>query len=267
MQASQHAAEPHAAPSGHDSHGTAQGHGVGDLDAPAHGQSGHAAAGHAASEQSGGHGAGHGGEHHQEFNWVHGLIGAKEGVEPSLLWRTPDMPTPFVALLLNTALLFGLLFKFARGPVAKGLADRRQRIMRGIDEASAMKSEAERQLAFYRSKIENLDAEIERVRREMREGAELERKRILEDAVTRRTRLEQEARTLIDQELKAVRDELTRETAKAALSSARDLLRANTTTDDHRRLCEQYLDSLRPDQTLTAASPRRGERSVRSETT
>jgi F-type H+-transporting ATPase subunit b len=259
MQASQHAAEPHAAPRGHDSHGTAQGHGVGELDAPAHGQSEHGASGH---------GSGHGGgEHHQEFNWVHGLIGAKEGVEPSLLWRTPDMPTPFAAVLVNTALLFGLLFKFARGPVKKGLADRRQRIMRGIEEASAMKAEAERQLAFYRSKIENLDAEIERVRREMREGAELERKRILEDAAARRIRLEQEARTLIEQELKAVRDELTRETARAALSSARDLLAANTTTDDHRRLCEQYLDSLRPDQTLTAASPRRVERSARSETT
>jgi F0F1-type ATP synthase membrane subunit b/b' len=257
-------ASEHAAPSGHDTHGTAQGHGVGELDAPAHGQADHGQAGH----ESAGHGSGHGGgEHHQEFNWFHGLIGAKEGVEPSLLWRTPDMPTPFAALLINTALLFGFLFKFARGPVAKGLADRRQRIMRGIDEASAMKAEAEKQLAFYRSKIENLDAEIERVKREMREGAELERKRILEDAAARRIRLEQEARTLIDQELKAVRDELTRETAKAALSSARDLLAANTTTDDHRRLCEQYLDSLRPDQSLTATSPRRVERSVRSETT
>ena len=250
MQASPHAAEPHA----------------GDSHAPAHEAQAHEAHGAPASHEGGHGGSGHAGEHHQEFNWFHGLIGAKEGVEPSLLWRTPDMPTPFAAVLINTALLFGLLFKMARAPVAKGLAARRERIMRGIDEASAMKAEAERQLAFYRGKIENLDSEIERVKREMREGSESERKRILEDAAARRARLEQEARTLIDQELAAVRDDLTRETARAALSSARDLLAANTTTDDHRRLCEQYLDSLQPERPLTAVTPRI-ERGARSETT
>jgi F0F1-type ATP synthase membrane subunit b/b' len=129
--------------------------------------------------------------------------------------------------------------------VAKGLVDRRQRIMRGIEEAAAMKEEARLQLDHYRQKLDNLDAEIERVKREMREGAEFERKRILEEAAARRVRLEQEARVLIDQELKAVREELTRETARAALRSARELLAANTTTDDHRRLCEEYLETLR----------------------
>jgi F-type H+-transporting ATPase subunit b len=244
MQASQHQGADHAAPS-------RQSHGVTELGAPAAG----------VAEQATGdaHGAdAHGGEHHQEFNWLHGMVGVKEGVEPSLLWRTPDMPIPFAAVLLNTALLFGLIFKFARKPVAKALADRRQRIMRGIEDATAMKEEAKRQLEFYRAKLDNLDAEIERVRREMREGAETERKRILEEAGTRRTRLEQEARLLMDQELKALREELTRETAKAALRSALELLRTNTSTDDHRRLCEQYLETFQP------PSPRQGDVGGRS---
>jgi F-type H+-transporting ATPase subunit b len=214
----------HAAPAGRSDHGD-------------DGQAGHG---------EGAHGEADHGEHHQEFNWVHGMIGVKEGVEPSLLWRTPDMPTPFAALLINTALLFGLIYKFARAPVAKGLADRRQRIMRGIEEATAMKDEAKRQLDAYRSKLDNLDAEIERVKREMRESAEAERQRILAEAAARRTRLEQEARVLVEQEMKAVREELTRETARAALRSARELLASNTSTDDHRRLCEEYLETLRP---------------------
>ena len=195
------------------------------------------------------------------------MVGAKDGVEPSLLWRTPDMPTPFAALLLNTALLFGLLYKVARAPVAKGLIERRQRIMRGMDDAAAMKEEAQRQLDFYTHKLENLDAEIERVRREMRESAELERKRILDEAAARRSRLEQEARILIEQELKAVREDLTRETARAALRSARELLAANTSTDDHRRLCEEYLESLRSPLTKQPSAILEGGRSVRSQST
>jgi F0F1-type ATP synthase membrane subunit b/b' len=242
MQRSNHEAAEHAAPSRNVAGPGTSGQRVSGREATGHGVSGPDAAARGATEhQAGAHG---GGEHHQEFNWTSGIVGVKEGVEPSLLWRTPDMPTPFAAVLFNTALLFGLLYKFARGPVAKGLVDRRQRIMRGIEEATAMKEEAKRQLEAYRHKLDTLDAEIERVKREMREGAELERKRILDDAAVRRTRLEQEALVLIDQELKAVREALTRETAQAALRSARELLLSNTSTDDHRRLCEQYLETL-----------------------
>lgn len=234
MQASKHERSPHADP-----------HATGSE--PARGEPDHSAQGHGSEGHSSeGHGDGAHGEHHQEFNWFHGMIGVKEGVEPSLLWRTADMPTPFGAVLFNTALLFGLFYKFARAPVAKGLVDRRQRIMRGIEEATAMKDEAKRQLDGYRSKLDNLDAEIERVKREMRDAAEAERQRILGEAAARRTRLEQEARVLVEQEMKAVREELTRETALAALRSARELLATNTSTDDHRRLCEEYLETLRP---------------------
>jgi F0F1-type ATP synthase membrane subunit b/b' len=234
MQASTHERSPHADP-----------HAAGSE--PARSEPVQSAQGHGSTGKgSEGHGDGAHGEHHQEFNWFHGMIGVKEGVEPSLLWRTPDMPTPFGAVLFNTALLFGLLYKFARAPVAKGLVDRRQRIMRGIEEATAMKDEAKRQLDSYRSKLDNLDAEIERVKREMRDSAEAERQRILSEAGARLTRLEQEARVLVEQEMKAVREELTRETALAALRSARELLAANTSTDDHRRLCEEYLETLRP---------------------
>jgi len=216
----------------------------------AHAAEGHAAEGHAAE----GHAAeGHAGEHHQEFNWVYGLLGEKPGVEPDLLWRSPGMPVPFAAQLFNSLLLIGLLVKFARAPIAKGLAERRQRISRGIDEATAMRAEATEQLRVYRAKLDNLDSEIERVRREMRESAESERKRVLEEAGVRRQRLEQEAKLLIDRELSVVRDELTRATAQAALASARELLKRSVSTEDHRRLCDEYLHNLVPQ--AAAATP------------
>ena len=189
------------------------------------------------------HGGGGHDEHHQEFNWFHGMIGVREG-EASLLWRPPGTPIPFAALLLNTFLLFFIIFKVAKAPVMQGLRDRKQKIARAIDDAAAMKKEAEEQLARYQHKLDNLDAEIERVKREMRESAEAERRRVLEEAKARRVRLEQEARQLVEQELADLREQLTRETARAALRSARELLLKSTSTEDHRRLCEQYLATL-----------------------
>jgi len=199
-----------------------------------------------AGAHSGGHAGAESHEHHQEFNWYQGLLGEKADVEPGLLWRTPGTPAPFAAQLFNTLLLVGLFVRFGRQPLARGLADRRQRILRGMEDAAAMRAEATEQLQFYRSKLDNLDAEIERVRREMRESAETERRRVLEDAAARRTRLEQEARVLVERELEALRENLTKETALAALASARELLERSVSTDDHRRLCEEYLQQLAP---------------------
>jgi F-type H+-transporting ATPase subunit b len=215
----------------------------------AHAAGSHGADSHAASS--------HAGEHHQEFNWFHGMIGVKEGEPASLLWRPPGTPPPFGALLLNTCLLFFVIFKVAKAPVLAGLRTRRQKISSAIDDAAAMKKEAELQLASYQTKLDNLGAEIERVKREMREGAEADRRRVLDEAKARRARIEQEARQLVEQELEALRDQLTRETSLVALRSARELLKKNTSTEDHRRICEQYLERLRVDRPSAA----RGERS------
>jgi F-type H+-transporting ATPase subunit b len=209
-------------------------------------ESSHAAAAGEGGVAAGGHAAAESHEHHQEFNWYFGLLGEKADAEPGLLWRTPGTPAPFVAQLFNTLLLVGLFVKFGKQPLARGLADRRQRILRSFEEAAAMKAEATEQLRVYRSKLDNLDAEIERVRKEMRESSESERRRALADAEARRARLEQEARVLIERELAALREDLTKETALAALASARELLKRSVSTDDHRRLCEEYLQTLAP---------------------
>ena len=183
-------------------------------------------------------------EHHQDFNWFQGFLGAREGVEPSVLWRTPDMPPPFGSMLLNTALLIGLFVKLGTGPVIEGLKKRRTNLVKDIDEASAMEAEAREQLSAYRAKLDNLDSEIERVKRDMSESAEAERKRALQEADARRERLVKEARTLVQQELDAMQERLTRETSRAALDSARRLLRAQVSSEDERRLRDGFLVSL-----------------------
>jgi F-type H+-transporting ATPase subunit b len=205
-----------------------------------HGEDGH---GHAAAGGHGEAGGGHHGDPHP--NWFHGLLGEKEGVEPSLLWRAPGTPPPYLSNVINTLALAFVLVKLAKGPVVNGLRTRRERLLKGIDEASRMKAEAEKSLAEYKQRLDNIDSEITRVREEMRAANEAERVRILSDAEQRRTRLESEARLLVEQELAALHDQLRRETAAAALRSAREILRSQTTNEDQRRLSESFLQDLR----------------------
>lgn len=199
-------------------------------------------------QKQGGHSQGEGShgaeEHHQEFNWVQGFLGEKEGVEPNLLWREPGVPAPFGGLLLNTAILFFLFIKFGSSKIKDGLKKRRRDLMAGIETAAAMKSEAQESFEHHRKLLDNLEAEVERVKTEMRQSAEDERKRVLREAVVTRERLENEAKNLVKQEMVAAKEQLVRQAAKLAVSEARQLLISEVSADDDRRICDDYVRSL-----------------------
>ncbi|MEO7033723.1 MAG: ATP synthase F0 subunit B [Polyangiaceae bacterium] len=188
-------------------------------------------------------------EHHvpkfEEYNFWYGFLGERDDVEPSILWRPKGTPIPFGAMLLNSAILYYLLVKFAKKPIAEALKSRKATLLRGMEEAAQMKSEAEAQLAGYEEKLATLDQEIERVRADMRSAGESERKRILAEAKEKRTRMERDAQTLIGQELKAAREGLTAEMVKSALKSAESTLRAKITAADQSRLAEEYLSGIK----------------------
>lgn len=195
--------------------------------------------------------AGHGEEHaahhvphFSDINWFYGLFGEREGVEPSIAFRPTGMPAPFGAYILNAALLYGLLYRFAKKPVAEGLKTRKAKILKGMEEAARMKADAEKSLAEYEQKLASIDQEIERVRREMRAAGESERVRILADARARRERMERDARLLVEQELAATRETLAAELVKAAMKSATVALRERMTAGEQQRLADEFLTGL-----------------------
>lgn len=180
-----------------------------------------------------------------QINWFYGMVGEKEGVEPSLLWRPPGMPAPYGALLLNALVLYALLFHFFKKPILEGLAKRKSGILRGMEEASRMKREAEQQLAGYQAKLAGLDQEIARIQREMRASGEAERAHVLHEARQRHLRMERDARVLIEQELKALREQLVHETLATAVKSAELKLRERLGAGEQHALAELYLTDIK----------------------
>jgi len=219
-------------------------HGAHQDGAPAEAHDGHD--GHAAETHGdeGGHGA-HG--HVPQFsdiNWFTGLVGEKEGVEPSLLWRAPGTPVPLGALFINTALLFFLIGRFGGPGIKKGLKSRKTRIAGDIEKASKMKEEAAEQLAHYESKLSEMEAEMDRIKSEMREQAETDRARILSEAKTRRVALEAEAKLMIEQELAQARHDATTKAVTGAVAAARAQIEKSLTSQDQERLASELLGGL-----------------------
>jgi len=179
-----------------------------------------------------------------DINWWHGMIGEKEGVEPDLFWRKKGEPAPLGALLVNTAIVYWLLYRFGKKPLREALARRKSNLLRGIEEAGALRDAARQRLSEYEDKLARIDQEIERARTEAREAGEAERGRALTEARAKGERLEREARATVELELKQARDELMAQSVRRAVAEARRVVERDILPTDQLRLLNDYLASM-----------------------
>ena len=180
-----------------------------------------------------------------EINWVYGLIGESDSIEESnLFFRTKGTPPPFLASLINFAVLVLVLVKFGAKPLAGALTKRKDGIMKDIDDATRMRDAAEARLKEYRDRLDKIEHDIARVRSDFREQAERDRERILREAEERRALMKRDAEFLLGQELKQMRIDLTAETVDAATKAAAELVAKRLTAADHDRFAEAFVTQL-----------------------
>jgi F-type H+-transporting ATPase subunit b len=138
----------------------------------------------------------------------------------------------------------GLYYWFGKAPVAEALKNRRAGIAKEIEEAKRMRDEAEARAVKYQEKLKNLEAELKDVRESLKAAGEADRDRIVREAEEKASRMEKDAKFLVEQESKQLRAELTRNAVEMALTAAEELLKKRITSADQERLAEDYLSQL-----------------------
>ncbi len=206
--------------------------------APEHGQGAHGQAEHAEGAHEG-HNA-----PPTPMNWFYGFLGTDEKAEPSLLWRKPEMPPPFLANLINFAVFAYVIVRFGKKPLQEALAARKKTITQDIDAATRMKDEAAKRLAQYEDRLKHIDQEIERIKKDFREQGERDKERILADAKDKRERMLKDAQFMVEQEAKQLRLDLVHETVEAAIQAAEQILVQKVTSSDQDRVAEEFLKQV-----------------------
>lgn len=158
---------------------------------------------------------------------------------------------------LNLLILIALLVYFGRKPIAGYLASRRAQIEEGIESAGRELAEAERRLAECERRAASLDAELEEIRRVVRQQAEAERDRLLAEANASAARIRRDAAAAAEQEVRRAREQLRAETVDLAVQIASDLLRAHVNDADRARLVDEFVTRIEQ----PAAAPAAGARS------
>ncbi len=176
----------------------------------------------------------------------HGEHGHHPGIG-DMFWLEagPNGEPPFAGRVLSFFLWAFIIVYFGRKPIADFLAVRRKAIVDGLEEARRVEAAAQAKHEEYTARIENLDHEIAKLREEFKRAGMEERDRMVAEASGRAEKMHAEAKFLVDQQLKTLRQELTREAIEAAVGAAEKILRERATAADQQRLADEYLARLR----------------------
>lgn len=183
---------------------------------------------HAGHVEGAAHG-GHGGHHPGPINWAD---------------ITNTEQPAIIVVALNLGILAFLLYRALGGPVANSLRERRKSIADQIEEATRIRKEAEARAKDYQAKLKDLEAELASTRKSLVAAGEAEKSRIIQEAKEQSERMARDTQFIIEQEIKQLRADLTRETVETAITCAEELLRSKITPDDQKRLAEEYLSDL-----------------------
>ncbi|MBN2798634.1 MAG: ATP synthase F0 subunit B, partial [Deltaproteobacteria bacterium] len=208
----------------------------------AHGDAAHGDAAHGDAA----HGdAAHGGHHDPWADEDHD--GTPSWLDPTL----GDEPNEAYALnglkwhLINLLLLLGVLGYFAKKPLMSFLAGRAAEIREEVQDAAALKAEADARHQALIARMEAFDGEV----RAIEEDAV---RRAAEEEAKLKERSEHAAAQILDNATRQIREETSRaqaalrtEAVELAVQLAERTLRETVQADDQRRLAAQFLETLR----------------------
>jgi F-type H+-transporting ATPase subunit b len=167
-----------------------------------------------------------------------------EGPAPMNWTEFGGKTPPYVAMLINFAVLAAAYYLLGKKGVSEGLKARRDTIAKDIEDAQRMKHEAEERAKVYQAKLAKLEEEMQLARDSLLYAGQAEQERIVREAEAKAERMRKDAEFLVEQELKQIRGDLLREAVETAVRAAEDLLKARVTPADHERLAEDYLADL-----------------------
>lgn len=150
----------------------------------------------------------------------------------------------FWGAVVNFGLLLILLRMMAKRPLSSFLSGRRNEVEAGIREAAEVKAKAEAVYKEYNERLKSMDADMEKLRRDIQEAAESDKKRILAEAEETAARLRKDTETLIAQQARELTSAVRGEVVQAAMDAAEQLLRKALSPDDQLRLAEQFQKDL-----------------------
>jgi len=149
-----------------------------------------------------------------------------------------------VIQVVNFLILIALLSRFLFNPLKKFLADRAGGIEKSLAEARLAREAAAGAREDYKAQIVATQREAAALREQVQREVEEERQRLLQASREEAQRMLADAKMTIEAETKRARAALRDEVVGLSLAAAERVLGRSMTSDDQKRLAEQYVREL-----------------------
>lgn len=135
----------------------------------------------------------------------------------------PEFGISFWTILIFFILVL-VLSKFLWRPLLRQLDEREARIKKDIEDARALKEEAERYKTELERRLSEINKEAEQILKRVKDEAELEREKILEKAQTQAELIIENARKEIEEMKKETEKELHRKVVEISVAVSKKVL-------------------------------------------
>ena len=159
--------------------------------------------------------------------------GSGGGISGEVFWQ-----------IISFVLLAVLLIRFLKKPVLSFLGQRQEQIKNSLEQAARKETESQAQLEVWERKISVLSQEISDLHQRISREGEMERKRIIEQAIEEGDRIRQQTLVVAEQEVKKARAALKREMVDLSLELAEKLLQEATHSKDQERLVKEFIGKM-----------------------
>jgi F-type H+-transporting ATPase subunit b len=169
---------------------------------------------------------------------------------------------PYVFMLLNFAILLGLLAWKGMPYAQKVAAERHDLIKSALDEAAKLRKQAADKLAEYEARLKDADAEIKKLVAGMQADALNDKIRIEQAAAALAAQMKRDAEQRIAAEIELARAQLTREVTAAAAAVAEKLLRDKLSAGDQQKLVSSFISDVQSSAAGRTSGPTSGKGQV-----
>ncbi|MFO7990394.1 MAG: F0F1 ATP synthase subunit B [Thermodesulfobacteriota bacterium] len=145
---------------------------------------------------------------------------------------------------LNFAVLAIGLFLLGRKPAKAFFSSRKKEIADELKDLEQKKAEAEKQLAEYQARFNNLDQESRQIIEDYIKQGEEAKKRIIAQAEAQAEKLEDMAKRSIEQEFKTARMKLQKEISALAVDRAEQVIQNAISSEDQEKIVDDYLKKV-----------------------
>lgn len=160
--------------------------------------------------------------------------------EPGLI----NLNITILIQVINFLILIILLSKFLFKPLTKFMAERSDGIARSLAEAKAAREAAAKAHEEYQARIRETQKEMAAIREQVQHEIEAERQRLLQASREEAQSLVASAKAEIEAETRRAKASLREEVVGLALGAAERLLGRTMSSEDQRKLADQYVREL-----------------------